>query len=159
MNNYYEEICSYCKKLLLSTNLAERALTVERASHQEFLSRLLAAEIEHRGKTRISKLINTAGFPRLYDFTQFKAVEVELQDTTMEELQNLSFYEHRKNILLYGGTGIGKTMLSICIGVEACKKGIARTAGLINQFSEYKNRGMLSTLKKKLKQGKDYYTG
>ena len=158
MSNYYEEISKYCKKLRLSVNLAERALTVEGASHQEFLSRLLAGEVEHREKARIAKLINTAGFPRLYDFVQFRPSEVEFQDTTLEELQNLSFYEHRKNIILYGGTGTGKTMLSICIGVAACKQGIAvkffRTAGLINQFSEYKSRGMLSTLKKKLSKAK-----
>lgn len=45
-------------------------------------------------------------------------------------------------------------MLSICIGTVACQNGIPvkfiRTAALVNQFSEYKERGQLSALKKKL---------
>jgi DNA replication protein DnaC len=45
-------------------------------------------------------------------------------------------------------------MLSIIIGIEACKKSIPvrfyRTAGLINLFTESHSNGMLSALKKKL---------
>jgi len=158
MHNYFDEISSCCKKLRLSSNLVERSLVTEGETHQEYLCRLLHAEVAHRENVRIAKLMNTAGFPRTYEFSQFRPTEVEFQDTTMEDIQNLSFYEHHKNIILYGGTGTGKTMLSICIGVAACNQGIPvkffRTAGLINQFSEYKSQGMLSVLKKKLKSAK-----
>ena len=69
-------------------------------------------------------------------------------------MKNLEFYKQKKNLILYGCTGTGKTMLSICIGIAACRKGIPvkffRTAGLINQFSEYQSRNNLSALKKKL---------
>lgn len=45
-------------------------------------------------------------------------------------------------------------MLSICIGIAACKRNIPvkffRTAGLVNLFSEYQSRNNLSALKKKL---------
>ena len=55
---------------------------------------------------------------------------------------------------MYGSTGTGKTMLSICIGMEACRKGIPvkffRTASLINQLSEAQERGCLAQLHKKL---------
>ena len=55
---------------------------------------------------------------------------------------------------MYGGTGTGKTMLSILIGMSACNQEIPvrfyRTAGLINLFSESQGKGTLSTLKKKL---------
>ena len=55
---------------------------------------------------------------------------------------------------MYGNTGTGKTMLSICLGMEACRKGIPvrffRTASLINQLSEAKNNGALTTFIKKL---------
>ena len=53
-----------------------------------------------------------------------------------------------------GGTGTGKTMLSILIGISACSQEVPvkfyRTAGLINLFSECRSRGTLSQLKKKL---------
>ena len=55
---------------------------------------------------------------------------------------------------MYGGSGTGKTMLSILLGMSACHQGIPvkfyRTAGLINLFSESQAKGTLSTLKKKL---------
>ena len=55
---------------------------------------------------------------------------------------------------MYGGTGTGKTMLSILIGMSACNQEIPvkfyRTAGLINLFSEGQSSGKLTALKKKL---------
>ena len=154
MDEFHEEISKCCKKLRLSANLADRAMTVEGESHQEYLYRLLSDEIAYRQKIRISKLINTAGFPKVYDFSQFRPDEVEFQDTSLEQLRSLEFYRQRKNIIMYGCTGTGKTMLSICIGIAACRQGITvrffRTAGLVNQFSEYQSRNNLSVLKKKL---------
>jgi DNA replication protein DnaC len=73
---------------------------------------------------------------------------------TPESLKSLSFITERKNIIMYGRTGTGKTMLSIALGVAACQKGIPvkfyRTAALVNQLSEAKKAGTLSTLLKKL---------
>ena len=55
---------------------------------------------------------------------------------------------------MYGGSGTGKTMLSILIGIAACKKDIPvkfyRTAGFINLFAENKAKGTLTKFKKKL---------
>ena len=55
---------------------------------------------------------------------------------------------------MYGGTGTGKTMLSILIGLQACKRGIPvkffRTAGIINQLAENHRAGTLTVFKKKL---------
>ena len=154
MADYHEEISNCCKKLRLSSNLADHAMTVEGENHQEYLYKLLSNEITYRHSARISKMIKSAGFPRMYDFSQFRGDEVEFQDTSLEQLQSLEFYRQRKNILMYGCTGTGKTMLSICIGINACRQGIPvrffRTAGLINQCAEYHSKNVLSTLKKRL---------
>ena len=154
MADYHEEILNCCKKLRLSSNLADKAMITEGESHQEYLYRLLSNELEYRHKLRISKLISTAGFPRMYDFNQFRPDEVEFQDTSLEQLKKLEFYNQKKNLILYGCTGTGKTMLSICIGIAACRRNIPvkffRTAGLVNLFSEYQSRNNLSALKKKL---------
>lgn len=73
---------------------------------------------------------------------------------TVDSLKALDFYRSGNNLVMYGGTGTGKTMLSICIGMQACQKGIAvkffRTAALINQLSEAQENGNLSSLHKKL---------
>lgn len=73
---------------------------------------------------------------------------------SFQSLLDLDFYHAGKNVIMYGGTGTGKTMLSILIGMSACNQEIPvrfyRTAGLINLFSESQGKGTLSTLKKKL---------
>ena len=150
-----ESILQCCKQLRLSTNLAERAMSLEGGTNQEYLYNLLSNEVTYRKERRITKLLNTAGFPKMYDRHQFRTDEIDFPDeVTLDTLLNLDFYHAGKNIIMYGSTGTGKTMLSTLIGISACNANIPvkfyRTAGLINQFSECHTNGRLSTLKKKL---------
>ncbi len=150
-----EAILQCCKQLRLSTNLAERAMSLEGGTNQEYLYNLLSNEVTYRKERRITKLLNTAGFPKMYDRHQFRTDEIDFPDeVTLDTLLNLDFYHAGKNIIMYGSTGTGKTMLSTLIGISACNANIPvrfyRTAGLINQFSECHTSGRLSTLKKKL---------
>lgn len=150
-----EEIITCCKKLKLSSNLAEMAQITEGNSHQEYLYKILKNEIENREKIRISKLLNTAGFYNIKTFDKFRFDEVTLPaDLTPESLKSLDFIQEKKNIFMYGRTGTGKTMLSTALGVTACQRGIPvkfyRTAALINQLTEAKNAGTLGILIKKL---------
>lgn len=155
MTDYGNEIAGCCRKLRLSSNFAERSLHQGGDTNQEYLYRLLEAEIEYRHEARISRLLNTAGFPQRYEFRQFRAGEVQFPSSiNLESLQGMAFYEEGKNIVMYGSTGTGKTMLSICIGMEACRRGIPvrffRTASLVNQLSEHKALGKLSLFTKKM---------
>lgn len=154
---YEEEIVSCCKKLKLSRNLADMAQQTEGTSHQEYLYKLLSSELKNREDGRTAKLINTAGFYSIKTFDSFRFDEVTLPNNlTQESLKNLNFIEEKKNIIMYGRTGTGKTMLSTALGVAACQKGISvkfyRTAALVNKLSEAKRAGTLSTLVKKLNQ-------
>ena len=152
---YQQEIRDCCKRLKLSSDLAQRALTTTGDTHQEYLYHVFKDELQLRATKRVRSYINTAGFPRPYDFSQFRDDEVEFQsDCSMESLQALEFYEQRKNIIMYGGTGTGKTMLSTCIGIRLCENSIPvkfyRTASLVNLLSENKLGGTLSSFYKKL---------
>ena len=55
--------------------------------------------------------------------------------------------------IMYGGTGTGKTMLTILIGMEACKENIPvrffRAATLVNLLAEHKQAGTLSLFRKR----------
>jgi len=149
------EIIDCCKRLRLSRNLADMAQATEGESHQEYLYRLLSAELKNREKGRISNLINSAGFYKVKTFEGFRFDEITLSSSlTAESLKSLDFIEEKKNIIMYGRTGTGKTMLSTALGVAACQKGISvrfyRTAALVNQLSENKKAGTLSTFLKKL---------
>lgn len=149
------EIIDCCKKLRLSRNLADMAQTTDGESHQEYLHRLLDAELKNREQVRMSKLVNTAGFYNVKTFDEFRFDEVTLPSgLTPQSLKSLDFIKEKKNIIMYGRTGTGKTMLSTALGVTACQKGIPvrfyRTAALVNQLSEAKNAGTLGILLKKL---------
>lgn len=159
MNEIQEKIAMYCKQLRLSSNLAERAMTQKGDTNQEYLSNLLSNEIKYRQERRTMKLLNTAGFPRMYTREQFRTDEIDFPpETSFEKLLDLNFYHSGKNVMMYGGTGTGKTMLSILIGIAACNRDIPvkfyRTAGLVNLFSESQARGNLTSLKKKLDHAK-----
>jgi len=152
---FEEEIISCCKKLKLSRNLADMAQQTEGATHQEYLYKLLTSELKNRETGRTAKLINTAGFYSIKTFDSFHFDEVTLPNSlTQENLKSLNFIREKKNIIMYGRTGTGKTMLSTALGVAACQKGISvkfyRTAALVNKLSEAKKAGTLSTLLKKL---------
>jgi DNA replication protein DnaC len=150
-----DKIIDCCKKLKLSRNLADMAQTMEGESHQEYLYKLLSAELKNREQGRVAKLINNAGFYSIKTFEGFRFDEITLpSDLTPENLKSLNFVREKKNIIMYGRTGTGKTMLSIALGVTACQKGIPvkfyRTAALVNQLSEAKKAGTLGMLLKKL---------
>lgn len=155
MADYTERIAACCKQLRLSSNLADRAMSQKGKTNQEYLCKLLENEIEYRRKTRIIKLQNSAGFPKRYAPEQFRTDEVDFPDgVSFESLMALDFHRQGRNIIMYGGTGTGKTMLSILVGIQACKEGIPvrfyRTAGLINLFTESHQNGTLTALKRKL---------
>lgn len=155
MDDIRDAIADCCKQLRLSSNLADRAMTQKGDTNQEYLYHLLENEIINRKKSRIAKLQRSAGFPRQYKPEQFRTDEVDFPEgISYQSVMDLDFYDKGNNVIMYGGTGTGKTMLSILIGIEACKRGIPvkffRTAGLINQFTESQQKGTLSSLKKRL---------
>lgn len=150
-----QKIKDCCKKLKLSRNLADMAQITDGDSHQEYLYKLLASELKNREQGRIATLINGAGFYNIKTFDGFRFDEITLpSDMTPEKLQSLDFIHEKKNIIMYGRTGTGKTMLSTALGVAACQRGISvkfyRTAALVNQLSEAKKAGILGILLKKL---------
>lgn len=155
MDNLQQEIAEACKELRLSSNLAEQAITLDGETHQEYVLKLFTNELEYRKLRRRTTLLNTAGFPRRYSVDEFRTDEIDFPDeVSLNSLLELDFYHAGKNVIMYGGSGTGKTMLSILIGISACNKNIPvkfyRTAGLINLFSECKEKGTLTQFKKKL---------
>ncbi len=150
-----EEIIDCCKKLKLSRNLAEMAQSTDGQTHQEYLYKLLSGELKNREHGRAAKLINSAGFYSIKTFDGIRFDEITLPaGLTMESLKSLDFIREKKNIIMYGRTGTGKTMLSTALGVAACQKGIPvrfyRTAALINKLAETKKSGTLGIILKKL---------
>jgi len=70
------------------------------------------------------------------------------------DLKEATFISEKKNLILYGNVGTGKTHLATAIGVEACKQGrivqFFRTAALVNLLNDAQRKGELVQLLKKL---------
>ena len=155
MADLKESIAFCCKQLKISANFAERAMSQEGGTHQEYLYNLLSNEVTYRTERRKTKLLNVAGFPKMYTPEQFRADEVEFPSgVSLDSLLGLDFFHKGENLIFYGRTGTGKTMLSTLVGIAACNADIPvrfyRTAGLVNLFSECEAKASLGTLKKKL---------
>ena len=154
MDDMKEALAECCKKLRLSASLASRAMTQQGENNQDFLLNLLTSEIANREAARIARNMNMAGFPCRYRVEQYRTDEIDFPDgVSFESLLALDFYKSGKNVIMYGGTGTGKTMLSILIGMAACRENIPvrfyRVATLINLLAESKQEGTLSQFKKK----------
>lgn len=154
MDDIRTKLVECCKKLRLSASLADRALTQKGDTNQEYLLKLLLDEISNRDAARITRNLNAAGFPCRYATEQYRTGEIDFPDgVSFESLLNLDFYHGGKNVIMYGGTGTGKTMLSILIGMEACRQDVPvrfyRTAALVNLLAEHKQAGTLSQFRKK----------
>lgn len=148
MDDLRTRIVACCRRLRISSNLAERAMMTGDSGKQEYLYSLLKSELDDRKKKHISRYINTAGFLMRYMKNKFRTEEIDFPSgVTLESLLDLDFMKEGKNVLMYGGTGTGKTMLSILIGLEACRRDLPvkfyRTAGLVNLLSESRLNGSL----------------
>lgn len=146
-----EQLVTCCKRLRLSRDLAENSEAVQGDNFQEYLLGLLKMEIYHRDIAKRERLINGAGFYNLKEFNDFRFDEVKLpRGLTSEYLRECAFLEEKKNLILYGNVGTGKTHLATALGVEACRRGLKvgfyRTASLVNRLAEAKKEGGLSKM-------------
>ncbi len=101
----------------------ERA-TKEKLGPTAFLERLLSIEVEATEARRLASRLRFANFPapwRLEDF-DFDA-QPSVDRALVDELATLRFVAEAGNVLFIGPPGVGKTMLSICLGRQAVEAG------------------------------------
>ena len=119
---------SYCKLLSLSSvadNYESAALDAAKAklSYQDYLYKLLQQQIIDRVDRSVNARIKKAGFKYLATLEEFDfSFQPQIDEKLIRELATLSFLDSATNILLLGAPGVGKTHLSIAIGLEATKQ-------------------------------------
>jgi DNA replication protein DnaC len=109
------------------------------------LASLIRAEITHRQSRSISYRIGSARFPVLKGLDGFAFADAPVDEGPVRELANGDFVDARRNIILIGGTGTGKTHLAIAIAAAVIR---ARARGrffnlvdLVNQLEQEKASG------------------
>ena len=91
----------------------------------DYLSRLVSKQINDKLERSINYRIRNAKFPMYKTIEEFDfAFQVEIEEREILKLLNFEFVKEKENIIFIGPPGVGKTHLSIAIGMEACKKRI-----------------------------------
>jgi DNA replication protein DnaC len=151
------QIGEYCKRLMISgqvVGLCEREAT---PTQEEFLLRVLSEEIERRDRSRKTRLLNRAGFPVLKSFEGYEFNAIRFPPAfSREELLSIRFIKEKKNLVLYGSVGTGKTHMALALGANACETGYKvrffTVTELVLKLSEAYKNGTLERLVRDLKQ-------
>lgn len=86
------------------------------------LNRTLDAELDVRETKRHEHLIQLAGFPFEKTFEEFDfSFQPVLDREKVLGLKDMSFIDRHENILFIGSPGVGKTHLSVALGLECIK--------------------------------------
>ena len=102
MDDLKESIAECCKQLRISANFADMAMSQEGDTHQQYLYNLLRNEVKYRTERRKSKLLNTAGFPKMYTPEQFRTDEIDFPSgVSLDSLLDLEFYHKGENLIFY----------------------------------------------------------
>jgi DNA replication protein DnaC len=92
----------------------------------EFLSKILRTEDGRRSQSRFERNLKASGLSLAYGLDHFDfeiASKHGLKATVVRDLAQCEFVRSRRNVILAGGVGSGKTFLAKTLGVEALKRG------------------------------------
>ena len=121
----------------------------ENDDFQKFLTSALQAELDKRHMNRQMKALRQAGFPTKKRFEDLLLDDLP-QDgrEAIPVLNALDFLKEKRNVILIGNSGTGKTHLAIAVGIRACEENYRVTfrtaAALINEMVEARNDNQLS---------------
>ena len=128
--NQYQRLVDNLTKLNLNNMAASIAnyrqkVNDSQISFGEALLELTDKEIAYQQQESLKRRIKRARFPivkRLSDFNYQFQPSVNQQQ--IDEFATMSFLDNQENIIFIGSPGVGKTHLSIGLGVEACRQGV-----------------------------------
>ena len=145
-----EQIKILCKQLKLPTfaNYADILRQSQPgADFSDLLLELLMSETAARQENQNRRRLKAAGFPfqKTLDEFDFSQLNPSVSPVFIQELASCKFIDDRKNIVMIGNPGRGKTHISIAIALKACLQGYRVL---------FKNAGTLAT---ELTEARDAY--
>jgi DNA replication protein DnaC len=133
MSTSYERVQSHLQELKLNRTAVLLDGYLERSTKEKIplvdsLDFLLKEEICYKNDNSLLMRTKLAGFPYQKTFEQFDfKFQPSIDGATINELRTMRFVHQLENVILLGPPGVGKTHLSISIGLEAIR----------NKFSTY----------------------
>jgi len=146
-----DEISSLLRRVAFSQTAVRICKESGDARMEQFLATVLAAEIENREGVRKARFLHEAAFPVYKTLEGYDFVNLKLPPLlARSELETAGFIGEKRNLVLYGPVGTGKTHLAIALGVAACAHGYRvrffTAAELVVRLSEAFAAGMLEKL-------------
>lgn len=156
-----EQVRLYARQLKLPT-FAKYPDVLRRARpdarFDDLLLELMKAESVQRQENQNRKRLKTAGFPYTktleeLDLTRYGG---DISDVFLNELASCRFISERKNVVMIGNPGRGKTHMAIGLGLKACALGMSvlfkNAATLSTELAEAKDNYVLGKLEKRIRQ-------
>ncbi|MDF0728727.1 IS21-like element helper ATPase IstB [Cytobacillus sp. S13-E01] len=93
-------------------------------TYRMFIDHLTAYEQKRRDEKQIEKRLKWAGFPFYKTLEAFNLNEQQsLSKKQINQLKEFAWLDQLYNLILLGPTGVGKTLLSTALGIEAIHQG------------------------------------
>ena len=116
----------------------------------EMLADLLRAETAHRQAASIRYRMTAARLPVIKDLSSFVFEGSLINQGLVRSLHDGSFLANRRNVVLVGGTGTGKTHLAIAITANVVRTGARgrffNLVDLVNRLEDETRRGKAGAL-------------
>jgi len=152
-----QDIAIYSRKLMMSSHVVTLCAETATPRQEEFLCRVLSEEIARRELSRKTRLLNRASFPVLKSFREYDFTAIRFPPAfSQEELLSCRFIEEKKNLVLYGSVGTGKTHMATALGAMACEIGkkvrFYTVTELVLKLSDAHKAGTLERIVREIKQ-------
>lgn len=123
--------------------------------YEEFLKELLEREVTTRQERATAQRLRQAQFPELKTLDQIDWEALEgVSRPKLLELSRCDYIKQAEDLVLAGPIGTGKTMLSICLGVEAARRRyrvlFTRAAALVRSLLEARDERTLGRFQQRL---------
>lgn len=113
----------------------------------DILGRLLTVEQAARHARSIQYRINQARFPQSKSLSDFDFNQSPLHQPAIELLIDGEYIRTKRNVVLVGGPGTGKTHIAIALGIQAATMGYKvrfwNTLELVNRLEQDKDNAQL----------------
>jgi DNA replication protein DnaC len=120
----------------------------------EILGGLCQAEAAERKVRSIRYQMGVARFPVAKDLDSFRFADSPVNEPLIRDLYNGHFLEQARNLIFIGGTGTGKTHLSIAVASHCIKAGhrgrFFSVIDLVNQLEQEKEQGKTGMMASRL---------
>lgn len=124
-------------------------------SFLEAFGKLVELEAKKKRERSIEGVIKTAGFPHLKGLKDFDfSFQPSINKEQIYNLASLSFLELKENLVFLGTPGVGKTYLSVSLGIEVAKK---HTSVYFLKANEFLSRLRLARKENRLDHSLKYY--